>query len=158
MSKVALALGGNIGDTNALFREAVQLLEEGGLDVICVAPPHQSAAVDCVPGTPDFWDTALTANWPGTPTELLALCQSIEHRLGRPARHSSRESRTIDIDILLFGNLSISTPELCIPHPRMAQRLFVLIPLAKIAPDWPVGNDTVLSLLQRAARCSPHDL
>ena len=68
--------------------------------------------------------------------ELLKLCQSIEIALGRPAQHSSRESRIIDLDIILFGSEVIKSEVLTIPHPRAAQREFVLRPLNEIAPEW----------------------
>ncbi len=131
-NRVAIALGGNIGDVRARFQTALLMLAAGGVTHIRKASDYRTAPVDCVPGTPDFWNSALVGEWGGTPQELLLLTQSIERRLGRPAQHSSRESRTIDLDILLFGDLKISTQNLTIPHPRMHQREFVLKPLAEI--------------------------
>ncbi len=149
--QVAIALGGNIGDTEALFCRAVQLLRDGGLRYVRVSRSIVTAPVDCVPGTPDFHNAALTGEWEGSAPELLALTQSIECALGRPEVHSSRESRTIDLDILLFGEQVLALPNLIIPHPRMRKRRFVLEPLAEIASDWRVPPDgsTVASLLQK---------
>ena len=127
--KVAIALGGNIGDVPAAFDKAIALLEEGGLTGIVRGRTIVSSPVDCVPGTPDFHNSAIVGSWDGSPEQLLDLTQSIERKLGRPAQHSSRESRTLDLDILLFDDLEICTPRLTIPHPRMKQRPFVMVPL-----------------------------
>ena len=147
--RIALGLGGNLGDPAAYFERAVALLAVGGLRDIRQAPLFITAPVDCEPGTPDFVNSALTASWGGSPEELLRLCQDIERRLGRPAEHSRRESRVIDLDLLLFDTLCLASPDLIIPHPRLRLRRFVLEPLARIAPDWPVppGDQTVRQLL-----------
>ncbi|MBR4675378.1 MAG: 2-amino-4-hydroxy-6-hydroxymethyldihydropteridine diphosphokinase [Victivallales bacterium] len=131
---VAIALGGNIGNTEEYFRKAIVLLSQKLCDIKS-ARIYTTKPVDCVPGTPDFKNTALTATFDGTPLELLEFCQGIERQLGRPAIHSSRESRPIDLDILLFDNQQISLPNLTIPHPRMHQRLFVLEPLSELLPS-----------------------
>ncbi len=149
--RIAIALGGNIGDTAGHFQAAVQLLRNGGVNDIRQAPLYLTTPVDCEPGTPDFVNSAITATWAGTPEGLLALCQGIERQLGRPRRHSRRESRLIDLDLLLFDSQHIDLPDLVIPHPRLRQRRFVLEPLAQIAPEWPVPPDgqTVQQLLSR---------
>jgi len=131
---VAIALGGNIGDTRAHFQTALLMLAAGGLVHIRKASDYRTRPVDCVEGTPDFWNSALVGEWGGTPQELLQLTQSVERRLGRPDIHSSRESRVIDLDILLFGDQTIREPNLVIPHPRMHQREFVLKPLRELLP------------------------
>ena len=101
----------------------------------------------------DFLDRAVTGVWHDSALELLKLCQKIEVEAGRPVIHSSRESRVLDIDIILFGNEMISLPELIIPHPRARQRRFVLEPLAEIAHDWQFPDSiTVASALERLQR------
>ena len=139
--RVALALGGNIGDPKTSFQQAIELLQGGGLRDISQASLLETIAVDCEPGTPNFLNSALIGLWPGTPLELLRLCQQIERQLGRPAQHSSRASRTLDLDLLLFDDQQVRLQELIIPHPRLRQRQFVLEPLQQIAPDWPVPPD-----------------
>ena len=127
--RIAIALGGNLGDVPATFDRAIALLEEGGVTDIVRGCTLVSQAVDCVPGTPDFHNSAVVGFWTGSPEQLLDLTQRIERQLGRPERHSSRESRTIDLDILLFDDIILETPRLTIPHPRMRQRPFVMVPL-----------------------------
>jgi len=148
--QVAIALGGNLGDTEFLFHRALTLLTEAGLGSQRVSSWRRTAPVGCHPGTPDFLNGAVVGEWPGTPEELLSVTQHIEQALGRPAEHDSRASRPLDLDILLFDDLRLSSPTLTIPHPRMRQRRFVLEPLAEIAPDWllPDCAKTVRQALQ----------
>ena len=112
-----------------------QELRAAGATEICRSRIHVTKPVDCVPGTPDFLNQALTGEWRGSVETLFDLLQSLERRCGRPEVHSSRESRPLDCDLILWGEEVISTPRLQIPHPRARQRLFVLEPLAEIAPE-----------------------
>ena len=134
-AKVAIGLGGNIGDVPRRFEEACARLQMF-LEQLTMAPLFYTKPVDCVPGTPDFCNSAVTGLFDGTPLELLAICQKLEREFGRPAEHSSRESRTLDLDILLFGEAVVALPNLVVPHPRLLQRRFALEPLAAIAGDW----------------------
>ncbi|MBS1454170.1 2-amino-4-hydroxy-6-hydroxymethyldihydropteridine diphosphokinase [Victivallis lenta] len=133
-TKFAIMLGGNLGDSEKIFARALEKLASGGCRELKMSRIHRSAAVDCVPGTPDFSDAAATGEWDGSPFALLRLCQEIEREAGRPADHSSRESRTLDLDIILFGDAVIDTPELKVPHPRAQIRRFVLEPLSELLP------------------------
>lgn len=149
MTKTAIMLGGNLPDTLQKMDFALDRLQKSGFIVNKISKIFHSAAVDCVPGTPDFLDRAVTGVWHDSALELLKLCQKIEVEAGRPVIHSSRESRVLDIDIILFGNEMISLPELIIPHPRARQRRFVLEPLAEIAHDWQFPDSiTVASALE----------
>ncbi|MDD4538983.1 MAG: 2-amino-4-hydroxy-6-hydroxymethyldihydropteridine diphosphokinase [Lentisphaeria bacterium] len=140
---VALGLGANLGDPAATFATARRLLVAGGLQQERLAAIIRTAPVDCVPGTPDFCNSALVGDWPGTARELLVLCQDIERQCGRPARHSQRESRLLDLDILLFGELCIAEPDLVVPHPRLRARYFALAPLAELAGSWRIPPDLI---------------
>ena len=128
-------LGGNLGNSGEIFRAAVQKLAEAGCGKLRMSRIFRSAAVDCVPGTPEFSDAALTGEWEGDAPGLLRLCRRIEREAGRPADHSSRESRTLDLDLILFGDEIRNTPELTLPHPRAQKRRFVLEPLSELIPD-----------------------
>ena len=133
---VALALGSNVGDGAKTFDQACMLLQDHGVTITGRAGIITTEPVDCPAGTPDFSNSALTGTFDGTPEDLLAITQKIEQQLGRPADHAYHDSRTLDIDIILFGNTICQTPRLTLPHPRAQERTFVLIPLAQIAPDW----------------------
>jgi 2-amino-4-hydroxy-6-hydroxymethyldihydropteridine diphosphokinase len=150
---VALMFGGDLGDSAAFFDAAAEQLERAGMRELRRSRIYRSAPVDCVPGTPDFSDQALTGRWSGSAAELLALCQQLERAAGRPARHSSREARTLDCDIILFGDVVSADPELTLPHPRARMRRFVLEPLAEIAPAWrfPDTGTTILQELNMLA-------
>lgn len=148
---VALALGGNLGDVEDAFRKALELLAAGGVTGLVTAPVFVTAPVGCLPGTPDFRNSAATGFWSGTPEALLDLTQSIEVALGRPAGHGFHTSRTLDLDIILFGDRCIRTARLTVPHPEAARREFVLEPLAEIAPElrFPDSGLTVREALRK---------
>lgn len=149
--KFAILMGGNLGNSAEIFEQAIRKLTENGVQSIRQSRIYCTAPVDCVPGTPDFSNAALTGEWNGTAADLLALTQRLEREAGRPARHSSRESRTLDLDLILFGEECSDSPELTLPHPRARQRLFVLEPLAEIAPEmrFPDTGESVAEALAR---------
>ena len=146
--KVYIMFGGNIGDVDSAFIRAEKYLAEHGFVVDKKSRTAASAAVDCVPDTPDFKDMALAGTWSGTAEELLKLTQQTERYLGRPADHRSDMSRTFDCDIIFFGNETINKPDLVIPHPRMHERKFVLELMVEIAPDFihPVFHKSIKEL------------
>lgn len=150
MSKIALMLGGNLAGTAKAMAEALGKLAASGVRDLHRSEVMVSKAVDCVPDTPDFLDMAVTGSWEGTPEELLKVCQQLEREAGRPEKHSSRESRILDCDIILFDDLILDSPDLTIPHPRAEKRLFVLEPLAQIAPEMVFpGGLSVAETLQK---------
>ncbi len=129
---VYLALGSNMGDRLANIRRAVFLLEDNGVRILC-----QSSLIETDPvgGPPQgkFLNGALKAETDLSPEDLLSLLKRIERGLGRiPGGKNS--PRPIDIDILLYDNVNITTPTLTIPHPRMFEREFVMRPLLEIEP------------------------
>ncbi len=135
MIKIALGLGGNLGDVAGTFKLAAQKLAAAGVKNIKISSFHRTVPVGCAPGTPDFMNAALIGEWTDTADELFAVCQKIERESGRAAVHGINTPRTMDIDIILFGDRIIKSDSLRIPHLRAAQRLFVIAPLAEIAPD-----------------------
>jgi 2-amino-4-hydroxy-6-hydroxymethyldihydropteridine diphosphokinase len=135
ITKTALSLGGNLGNVEETFNLAAQKLEVAGLKNIKISSFLRTVPVDCPPGTPDFLNAAMTGEWPGSPEALLEVCKKIEIESGRAAVHGFNAPRTLDIDIILFGGLMFASGTLQIPHPRAADRLFVIAPLAEIAPE-----------------------
>jgi len=134
--RAVLALGSNLGDRGAHLREAVHRLRALASSAHFRASSlYRTDPVDCAPGTPPFLNAAIEIECSLDPHELLAACQLIERDLGRPADHGFHTPRTVDIDILFLGEHVVDAPDLVIPHPRIAERAFVLLPLADIRPD-----------------------
>jgi len=133
--RCVIAFGGNLGDPDTIFQTAIAALERGSFRVERISAVITTEPVGCEPGAPQFRNGVLTGCWDGDPHDLLALCRRIEADLGRPNDHEKSVSRTLDLDIILFGTKKISTPDLTVPHPRAKDRDFVLIPLREIAPE-----------------------
>ena len=134
-----IALGGNLGDVPAAFRRACKSLSDAGFRIRRFSSLRTTSPVGCEPGAPEFTNAAVSGFWSGTPSELLRLCQRIEADNGRPNDHAHHVSRTLDLDIVLFGRETVALPELTIPHPEAARRDFVMVPVREIEPelaDW----------------------
>ncbi len=127
-----VGLGANLGDAPAALREALQALAAlPGTQLQQCSALYRSAPVDAT--GPDFYNAVAALRTSLPPHELLAALQSIEASAGRE-RPYRNAPRTLDLDILLIDGLAIDTPSLTVPHPRMHERAFVLLPLAEIAP------------------------
>ena len=129
-----LMLGGNVGDRLDYLRRSIEMLNSDAGKIIAVSLIYESEPW----GFADaqwFLNQAIAIETELSPFNLLKSAQRIEQTLGRQRTNSGYQSRTIDIDILLYGNLVINFPELVIPHPRMTERMFVLQPMAELAPD-----------------------
>jgi 2-amino-4-hydroxy-6-hydroxymethyldihydropteridine diphosphokinase len=130
---VYLGLGANLGDREANIRRAVELLGSRGITVIRLSPLYETEPWGIVE-QPRFLNAACSVETDIGPDVLLDLLKAIEAQLGRVSIiHWG--PRTIDLDILFYGDLRLATPRLVIPHPGMLQRASVLVPLADIAPD-----------------------
>ena len=130
-----IALGSNLGDRRATLDAAVRRLRaEPGLRVLAVSGYFVTTPVGGPAGQPAFVNAAATVETEDSPDELLALLHRIEDQFGR-VRTVKDGPRTLDLDLLLYGNLVVDTPVLTVPHPRMHERGFVLGPMAEIAPD-----------------------
>jgi 2-amino-4-hydroxy-6-hydroxymethyldihydropteridine diphosphokinase len=147
MKTVYLGLGSNIGDRAAMLQAAVHALESSRLHIRRLSPVYETEPMD-VPGQHWFLNMVVEAETDLFPLQLLHRATKVEAQLGR-RRLATKGPRTIDIDILLFGNAVVTTPALEIPHPRFRARRFVLAPLADLAPDLrdPVTRKTVRELL-----------
>jgi 2-amino-4-hydroxy-6-hydroxymethyldihydropteridine diphosphokinase len=133
LNKVFLSLGSNLGDREALLEKALGHLEAAGVHVVRRSTIHETEPQD-LREQPWFLNLAVETKTDLSPEQLLALIQKIESEMGRQ-RVVPKGPRTIDIDILFYGDRIICAPDLEIPHPRLTQRTFVLNPLGEIAPD-----------------------
>jgi len=147
---VYLALGSNIGDREGNLRAAIERLAEPRLRVLRESPIYETEPVGYIDQR-WFLNMVLEAETTLFPLQLLAHTSKIERELGRK-RTVPNGPRTLDIDILLYGNAVVRTARLEIPHPRMTERRFVLAPLANLAPDLrlPGTRQTVRQLLEAA--------
>jgi 2-amino-4-hydroxy-6-hydroxymethyldihydropteridine diphosphokinase len=147
---VYLALGSNIGDREANLRAAIQSLSAAGIPVLRESPIYETEPAGYAEQR-WFLNMVVEAETALFPMQLLTRTGKIERALGR-VRTVPNGPRTIDIDILLYGDAVVRTPRLEIPHPRMHQRRFVLAPLSDLAPGLlhPVLRRTVRQLLDAA--------
>ena len=147
MSRCFLALGSNVGDRRAHLASAVVELDRRNVRVVRSASIY-STEPQVIRDQPWFLNTVVEVSTGLTPQQLLRVCQDIEN-VRRRSRDVPNGPRTIDIDIILFGDLVIGTEFVTIPHPRYAARRFVLEPLAEIAPEVidPSSNQSVREIL-----------
>ncbi|MBF2056613.1 MAG: 2-amino-4-hydroxy-6-hydroxymethyldihydropteridine diphosphokinase [Cyanobacterium sp. T60_A2020_053] len=144
----AIALGSNLGKSIEILNQAVKIIElTPEINLINCSQWYQTKPVG--PPQPDYLNGCVTINTSFSPLELLDFLLNIETKFGRE-RKEKWGARTLDMDIIFYGNSIINLPQLKIPHPLMRERTFVLIPLAEIAPNWidPVTNLTVQELLK----------
>ena len=128
-----LGLGGNLGHPMALFDEVVQYFQCHPLSRnVKESPRYESAPVDAT--GPNYVNSVLEIQWLGSAEELLEACLDLEAQLGR-VRTTRNAPRPIDVDVLLFGQQTVNTPTLTVPHPRMHLRRFVLEPLLQLNPN-----------------------
>ena len=130
MSIVYLALGSNLGNRLQYIQKAVEGLKACGLKVLKFSTVIETDPVGGVPQG-KYLNAVLKASTCHSPEELYILTQGIEHRLGR-VKKAVNGPRVIDIDILLYDDIKLITPQLLIPHPRMLERSFVMKPLGEI--------------------------
>lgn len=127
-----IGLGANLGDARAALLAAVRALQglDGG-EALTVSSLYSSAPIDS--SGPDYLNAVACLPTRLSAPDLLAALQQIENAAGRE-RPYRNAPRTLDLDVLLYGDASIESPSLTVPHPRMYQRAFVLLPLAELAP------------------------
>ena len=148
MIKLYILLGGNLGNKQQVFSEArTRLSQQVGTIT------NQSAIYETEPwgfeSDDIFWNQVLEISTVYTAEEVLQKTQQIENELGRTRKANRYDSRIIDIDILFFGNQIIQTENLVVPHPRIHERKFTLVPLCEIVPELihPVFQKNLTQLL-----------
>lgn len=150
MPTAYIALGSNLDEPRHQLLEAIRRMRLRGLQIYSIAPFVETRPVGFA-SEHLFLNSVVAVHTTATPAELLAQLQEIECEMGR--RHKSHDGiysdRVIDLDILLYDQCVVTTPELTIPHPRMCERTFVLQPLSYIAPELtiPTTGATVAQLL-----------
>lgn len=144
----AIAIGSNLGDSRAIIEAALGLLAHTPrITLQRHSSWYQTVAVG--PPQPDYLNCCAVLEVQLTPQELLAVLLTTEAQFGR-VRCEPWGPRTLDLDLLLFDDLVLNTPTLQLPHPRMTERAFVLVPLAEIAPNWvePISGKLISELVE----------
>jgi 2-amino-4-hydroxy-6-hydroxymethyldihydropteridine diphosphokinase len=143
-----LALGANLGDRQGQLQGARTALAAGGIRVTAASQLYETQAVGGPPGQPLYLNAVLRVETTLSCRALLERCLAVEARFGR-RRLEPWGPRTIDVDLLFYGGETLDEPGLIVPHPRLHQRRFVLVPLADLAPELlhPVLSRSVLQLL-----------
>ncbi len=149
MHDSVIALGSNIGDSLTILDAAVKTLHKvPGITYKIKSSWYRTKAVG--PPQPDYINGCVAISVDLDPLKLLEILLEIENQFGRE-RKERWGARTLDLDLLLYDDFIVHTPTLEIPHPRMSQRAFVLVPLAEIAPDWvePVSKRPIKELVKQ---------
>lgn len=132
MTVAYLGLGANLGDERQTLKDAVVCLaQQHTIAILDKSSLYRTAPVDA--SVDDYYNCVVKIDTTLEARELLALCHKIEHHFGRE-RPYRNAPRTLDLDILLYGSESIDEPDLIVPHPRLTDRAFVLVPLIEIDP------------------------
>ena len=149
--RAGVALGSNLGERLANLRQAREEIAalSGVLPPLHSSAIYETDPVGCEEGAAKFLNATIEFEYSDGPADLLRELAAIEQMLGRPATHARNISRSIDLDLLYFGERVIETSELQLPHPRIAEREFVLRPLADIRPDLILPGQK-----ESSARCS----
>ncbi|UZX01478.1 2-amino-4-hydroxy-6-hydroxymethyldihydropteridine diphosphokinase [Arthrobacter sp. CDRTa11] len=149
-SKAVLALGSNLGERNDTLSEAVaDLVDPPEVRLLDVSPVVQTKAVGGPAGQPDFLNMVITVETSLSPLQLLEHCQAVENKHHR-VREVRWGPRTLDVDIIVYGDLISGDPVLTLPHPRAASRAFVLYPWSLIEPAATLNGERISTLAARA--------
>lgn len=153
MIRCAIALGSNQGDSLQIVQQSLNALDTiPGIKIEAVSSWYKTKPVGTKEPQPDYLNGCAVLSVAQTPEELITLLQAIEIQFGRHSNSKGKlQPRTLDLDLLLYGDLILDTINLTIPHPRMTERAFVLVPLAAIASNWiePKSQQTIAQLLRQ---------
>jgi 2-amino-4-hydroxy-6-hydroxymethyldihydropteridine diphosphokinase len=150
MAEAFLALGGNLGDVRANFERAIAMLSDDGAVRVTARSSDYRTPPWGVTDQPAFINAAIAVTTSLSPHDLLSRALDCERALGRDRSHARRWGpRTIDIDIVAYDDVELHDADLTLPHPRLFERAFVLLPLAEIAPDRLIAGVRVRDALGR---------
>ena len=148
MAEVFLLLGGNVGDKHKIFTETRIMIDN------CIGNLTKRSSIYATEPwgfeSELFWNQVLVIETSILPIEILDITQSIEKTMGRIKTTNFYEARTMDIDLLFYDDLLLNMPRLTLPHPKIAERKFVLVPLNEIVPEkrHPVTGLTIIEMLK----------
>lgn len=151
MPRVYIGVGSNLGRRGEHIRHGLEMLKQRGFRIVKQSRTYETRPVD-MPGARDFLNLVVAADTRFSPAACLVEFRAVEAALGR-GRHVRNTPRALDLDLLLYGRQVVRRPGLVVPHPRMHERMFVLRPLADIAPGivHPVLRRRVRSLMKPLA-------
>lgn len=140
-----LGLGSNVGDRAGHLRAAIAMLGQRGVEVEAVSSAYETEPVGEVRDQPDFLNAAIRIRTALEPEELLGVCKAVEAERGRALAAPRHSPRPLDVDLLLLGDLELTTARLTLPHPQATSRRFVLVPLLELDPDLSLPDGTRLA-------------
>ena len=151
MPEALVALGGNVGDVRATLRKAVEIFCDGDEVWLRKRSSDYKTPPWGVTDQPPFINAAISVGTGLEPRALLARAHAVERIFGRNRENEERWGpRTLDIDLIAYNDLTLNEPDLILPHPRLFERGFVLVPLAEIVPDRVIGRTLVKDAVQIA--------
>ena len=147
--RAVIALGGNLGNSRRILTEAVQVIDDA-LNSRVLRRSHLYRTAPVGPPQPDYLNACILIETTLTPRALLQRLLAIENQFGR-VRKVRWGARSLDLDLLLFGDQIVDCPGLTVPHPRLHERAFVLVPLMDIVPSWrhPIFGKTIAQLSEQ---------
>ena len=158
--KIVIGFGGNVGEVRAAFDRAAVMLESApGIEMLARSPLFRTTAVG--PRQPSFLNAAVLVESAYFPRQLLALCRDIEIAEGRDRQRETRWGpRTLDLDLLIAESVVCRGPVLELPHPRLIERAFALVPAANLCPGWvhPTDGRTLAELATTARAADPESV
>lgn len=144
-----LGLGSNVGDRESHLRAAIEMLRERGVEVEEISSTYETEPVGEVLDQADFLNAAIRIRTDLEPEALLDLCKEIEVARGRTLDAPRHSPRPLDVDLLLLGDLQLSSERLTLPHPEVSSRRFVLAPLLELDPTLALpGGQRITELLE----------
>ena len=153
MKSALIAFGANLANPRHMLLDVVGALGGEGVVIDALSPLYRSPAWPAGSGAPDYRNAVIRARSDRAPTALMRLLLDIETRLGR-VRSTPNAPRTVDLDLLVYGEHTLRTTRLSLPHPRMTERAFVLLPLRDVAPDYVHPDGRTLGALIAAVDTS----